>query len=99
MLPPKQVPDGGFLKRRAVMILILHLFSGPGGRPDGFKAEVERRGGSCLDYDWIIDKVKMDSCDDQNWDRLKEELHTFDGAQLDPPCNTFSNASNWSGFG
>lgn len=79
---------------------LLHLFSGPHHRKDGFAAAVERRGRSCAEYD-LVNGPHEDLTNDAIWSELLAKIRSghFDGLLSGPPCNTFTNARKDDGVG
>lgn len=72
---------------------ILHLFSGPKHREDGFAAALQARGWLCDEYD-IVNGQEEDLASDHVWCYLLEKIRQGYYAALlaGPPCNSFSNA-------
>lgn len=79
---------------------ILHLFSGPHHREDGFAAAVMKHGHRCVEYD-VINGPNEDLTSDAIWSKLLEEIKrgAFDALLAGPPCNTFTNARKDDGLG
>ena len=71
---------------------ILHVFSGPGNRVDGFAATISRIGGDCDEIDTLIDEELRDLTKDSVWTNLFESLPKYDGSMWGTPCTTFSSA-------
>ena len=72
---------------------ILHLFSGPENRVDGFAAYVRSKGWTCDEYD-IVNGAHQDLASDHVWQEVMNNIHKgkYQGLLAGPPCNTFSNA-------
>ena len=79
---------------------ILHLFSGPHHREDGFAAAVSRRGHKCVEYD-LVNGPDEDLSNDTVWCNLMTQIKEgkFDALLAGPPCNTFTNARKNDGMG
>ncbi len=72
---------------------VAYLFSGPERSKDGFGAQVESLGGTCLCFDKEISD-SHDMLDQHGWERINNETSECDGFLLSPPCCTFSPARN-----
>ena len=72
---------------------ILHLFSGPGNRLDGFAAAVRHAGFECEEYD-IVNGEEQDLAAEQVWKRVYTRIKAghYSALLAGPPCNTFTNA-------
>ena len=77
---------------------LLHLFSGPAERPDGFASFVQEKSGKCRDVD-IVNKTATDTfshdlADDSLWLLLMDEFRKgiYNALFLGTPCTTFSAA-------
>lgn len=72
---------------------VLHLFSGPHGRQDGFAAHLEKLGWQCDEYD-ITNGDHEDLSSDNIWSPIIGKIRSgYDDAMLaGPPCNTYTNA-------
>jgi hypothetical protein len=80
---------------------VLHLFSGPCGRPDGLAAYLQAVGIEVTDCDIInLDSDDQDIADDAVWGRIKARMQSgdVDFVFAGPPCRSFS-ASRGSGPG
>ena len=80
-------------KRKAATLRILHLFSGPSGRPDGFAKYLKEFGIECDEIDTQICPAH-DLLDDEVWLRIYNKLMAgfYDGVLVGPPCNTYTCA-------
>ena len=69
-------------------IRLVHWFSGPGGRADGFAANANRLGCCAEDRDILIDAEKHDLADDLVFQSFLGDIasNKVDGMQADPPC-------------
>ena len=69
---------------------LLHLFSGPSGRPGGFAAYCEYHNIDVEEVDWIIDAREHNLIDDLVFDRLLRRVkdEEFDGCLSGTPCET-----------
>ena len=74
---------------------VLHLFSGPENRVDGFAAYVRAKGWTCDEYD-IVNGPHQDLTSDHVWQEVMQNIHKGKYQSIlilaGPPCNTFSNA-------
>ena len=72
---------------------VLHLFSGPRGRPDGLAAELAKLGVGCHEID-IVNGVEFNLANDAAWLRLCRQLAAGEVSAVvaGPPCTTFSRA-------
>eukprot|EP00435_Cladocopium_sp_Y103_P025927 s1750_g6.t1 len=79
---------------------ILHLFSGPDNRVDGFAAAVRRAGYECDEYD-IVNGAEQDLAANQVWDKVYARIKAggYLAMLAGPPCNTFTNARKDDGQG
>eukprot|EP00972_Heterocapsa_arctica_P056249 8299135-Heterocapsa_arctica.AAC.1 len=71
---------------------ILHAFSGPGDRADGFAATIVLVGGVCDEIDTLTDAVLHDLTKDSVWNDLFATLSSYDASLWGTPCTTFSSA-------
>eukprot|EP00435_Cladocopium_sp_Y103_P030056 s3225_g7.t1 len=79
---------------------ILHLFSGPAHRDDGFAAAVAALGYHCVEYD-VVNGEDQDLTNDAIWQRVLADIKAgkYDGMLAGPPCNSFTNARKHDGEG
>ena len=79
---------------------ILHLFSGPCNRTDGFAAFALRRGYTCKEFD-IENGQQFDLTSDIVWANVMSDIRTgkYVGMLAGPPCNTYSKARRKDGQG
>ena len=79
--------------------MLLYLFSGPGGRSDGFAAWAKEWGRGAgvkvvVDELDIINGSTADLCDDSTWGSLIKRIREgeYHAVLMSPPCSTFSRA-------
>lgn len=79
---------------------ILHLFSGPSNRVDGFANAVRALGGQCVEYD-LVNGAEQDLANDHIWQGIMSDIKNgvYDALLAGPPCNTFTNARRWDDAG
>ena len=72
---------------------ILHLFSGPADRSDGFAAAVRENGAQCIEFD-VVNGEAQNLANDKLWNDILGDIRSghYDGMLAGPPCNTFTNA-------
>eukprot|EP00435_Cladocopium_sp_Y103_P035534 s490_g9.t1 len=79
---------------------ILHLFSGPENRADGFAAALRSSGWECEEYD-IANGPDGDLASDHVWSTIMNKMKEgyYKALLAGPPCNTFTNARKHDGQG
>lgn len=79
---------------------ILHLFSGPAERMDGFAKHLEALQADCVEYD-VVNGEEQDLVSDEVWRAVIRDIRDgqYDGMLAGPPCNTYTNARKDDGIG
>lgn len=70
---------------------VLHLFSGPSGRVDGFAAAIRKAVGTGDEFD-IVNGPEEDLAVDQVWEKILARIKSgyYRALLAGPPCNTFT---------
>ena len=79
---------------------VLHLFSGPADRQDGFGAALQTLGFACDEFD-LVNGESQNLTSDSVWTKILHDIEAgkYDGMLAGPPCNTFTNARRDDGQG
>ena len=79
---------------------ILHLFSGPHNRHDGFAAFLRKHGWQCDEYD-IVNGDHENLASDHVWNKVLDRIKNrfYEAMLAGPPCNTFTNARKFDDAG